>query len=533
MVTLQMLLSELAEYVSPFSEGHFPTREFTSIYLVDEQTKCLPGILYLGQAEQAARLLIRGDSLAESVIFVDRMTPDLTNAPTKGELIISTGLSLTAMYNRLNPIFEQARNWHHRLSMESNSGLFRLLQTADTMTGVHFSLFNADHLLIADSVEAPTDGVDTRRPLQDRHIGRLWHEEQFHAVLGQMEPFEDHVLSQRENGNIYAVTRLRNDTQVLGYLFAYFDGKRSILQSILSVITSFVLKILNEKVKSAEGKLDFQNLSMKLFSSSAEDLQSLEFELRRLPLKPRRYLRGVVIRKMKDDGSVPVPDHSELNKFFRQLCRLFSNDNVALIDDVIYLLLSADNYNVPVQLEENEAFCSLLEEYGAFAMVTHPGVHLLTARVMYFQALQLMPIAVNVRYQTTSRCLSMDHYSPFYAIYLCDQSAQSAYGIDDIVYLCHPGVLTLTRYDRAYDSNLRDTLYTYLMNNHNISETSRQLFMHRNTTIYKINKIGELTGCDLNDPHLCHQLVLSCMIIRYLEEYRGSGVDLSMQGRFK
>ena len=99
-------------------------------------------------------------------------------------------------------------------------------------------------------------------------------------------------------------------------------------------------------------------------------------------------------------------------------------------------------------------------------------------------------------------------------------------GDNDILYLCHPAVLTLTRYDRAYNNNLRDTLFTYLMHDRSISETSRKLFQHRNTTIYKINQIQEMVNDDLENPYTRHQLILSCMIIRYLERCQHVSIDL-------
>ena len=98
--------------------------------------------------------------------------------------------------------------------------------------------------------------------------------------------------------------------------------------------------------------------------------------------------------------------------------------------------------------------------------------------------------------------------------------------MNDILYLCHPAILTLTRYDRAYNSNLRDTLFTFLMNDRSISETSRKMFMHRNTTIYKLNKIQELINDNLENPYTRHQLILSCMIIRYVEQYQHSTFQL-------
>ncbi|UUV98921.1 helix-turn-helix domain-containing protein [Vagococcus luciliae] len=46
--------------------------------------------------------------------------------------------------------------------------------------------------------------------------------------------------------------------------------------------------------------------------------------------------------------------------------------------------------------------------------------------------------------------------------------------------------------DKKRDSQLLETLDSYLANNQNIASTSRELFIHRNTLLYRIEKIDSL-----------------------------------------
>lgn len=54
---------------------------------------------------------------------------------------------------------------------------------------------------------------------------------------------------------------------------------------------------------------------------------------------------------------------------------------------------------------------------------------------------------------------------------------------------------------RAIDSNgvLRKTLTVWFMNNVQPSATAKALFIHRNTLEYRLHRISELTGLDLNN----------------------------------
>ena len=49
------------------------------------------------------------------------------------------------------------------------------------------------------------------------------------------------------------------------------------------------------------------------------------------------------------------------------------------------------------------------------------------------------------------------------------------------------------------DKDLTFSVDAFLENHLNISETSRNAFMHRNTLLYRINKIKKVTGLDVRD----------------------------------
>ena len=88
---------------------------------------------------------------------------------------------------------------------------------------------------------------------------------------------------------------------------------------------------------------------------------------------------------------------------------------------------------------------------------------------------------------------------------------------DDILYLTHPAVPTLTRYDREHHTDLRDVLFYYLLNDCNLTTTAAMLYMHRNTVNNKVNQIKKIIQLELDEPKLRQRLLLSCQIMRYYE----------------
>jgi len=65
----------------------------------------------------------------------------------------------------------------------------------------------------------------------------------------------------------------------------------------------------------------------------------------------------------------------------------------------------------------------------------------------------------------------------------------------------------------------RETLMTiqcFFENNLNVSETSRKLFVHRNTLVYRLEKIRKLTGLDLREFEHAITFKVALMVKRYL-----------------
>lgn len=51
--------------------------------------------------------------------------------------------------------------------------------------------------------------------------------------------------------------------------------------------------------------------------------------------------------------------------------------------------------------------------------------------------------------------------------------------------------------DTQFEDEELITVYTFFNNNLNISETARQLYVHRNTLVYRLEKIQKKTGLDV------------------------------------
>lgn len=74
-------------------------------------------------------------------------------------------------------------------------------------------------------------------------------------------------------------------------------------------------------------------------------------------------------------------------------------------------------------------------------------------------------------------------------------------------------VAPLLEHDRARGSDLVRTLKTYFATGTNASEAADRLFLHRNSMLYRLERIQTLTGLDLKDNHAALALQLGLLAI--------------------
>lgn len=75
----------------------------------------------------------------------------------------------------------------------------------------------------------------------------------------------------------------------------------------------------------------------------------------------------------------------------------------------------------------------------------------------------------------------------------------------------------LYKYDIKNEADLLNTLESWIENNLNISKTSRSLFTHRNTVLYRIERISEILNADLKDSNELLKYQLALKIYRLLD----------------
>ena len=108
--------------------------------------------------------------------------------------------------------------------------------------------------------------------------------------------------------------------------------------------------------------------------------------------------------------------------------------------------------------------------------------------------------------------------------------------VSSIRSLCHPAVLRLAESERDQGGTKLATLKTFFLNGRNVSASSRALGIHRNTMLYRLEKLQEEIGEDLNelDEPMLTYLLISCLIAvsDNLENRKGKRDDMTLATAF-
>lgn len=94
-------------------------------------------------------------------------------------------------------------------------------------------------------------------------------------------------------------------------------------------------------------------------------------------------------------------------------------------------------------------------------------------------------------------------------VYMLDQTTRKL----PAYMLAHEKLLVLKNMADSNDSPLYQTLRVYLENHQNLTKTSEDLFIHRSTLLYRLEKIQALMHCNFDNPEEVLYLLLSFRIM--------------------
>ena len=153
-----------------------------------------------------------------------------------------------------------------------------------------------------------------------------------------------------------------------------------------------------------------------------------------------------------------------------------------------------------------EQLYSLIEKRNLACTASRSFPDFFYLRYAYLQCRAL------ISYAQESRKSSIFHFYDYYEKYII----QSLANVTSLKALCNPCILSLAK--KKTGREFIHSLKVYLMNGKNITDAASELYLHRNTLIYRIERMESILNIKFREAgeETLFYLYLSCVIVEEL-----------------
>lgn len=270
-----------------------------------------------------------------------------------------------------------------------------------------------------------------------------------------------------------------------------FIKQKLVLDTREQVKDSFINKLLTEKLEDQESIIQYANLfNWDLFLPHRVTVLSLTIEDEQLNLLEMDSQKSFVWEQLKVKMAYRYPEIRMTNK------------------DGVWVLLA------PVEKEENKArvYWSKVYQYiksclqmsgmncRAYLAVGGKTEKLSDYYVGYVQAIKALNV-VTVRFRDIGFAL-FDELGSYTVLHQLKDSQTAALFIEK-------HLSPLLKYSQGKTMDLFHTLRIYLERGGSIKETAEELYIHRSSLLYRLEKITDLLDIDINDPESRFNLMIA------------------------
>lgn len=309
----------------------------------------------------------------------------------------------------------------------------------------------------------------------------------------------------------YTFMPLNPESSHEGVLF--LEGEDQEATELIQLLRSWIQSAKLERNKEAEKIVFLKNVLLENELPGDIPLKARDFSI------PYHATRQVVLAKFKD----PADERAQVVAL-RHLD--ISKDTILAIDEYQWVvLLGLDSRGADQLARADVLTAGLQKAYQEEGRDVRLGVGLpkdtLKDTAKSFREASLA-LVIGEIFQTENQVIRYDRLGLGRLIYqlpptLCERFLSEVFAPETYESLDPETLLTI---DKFFENNL------------NGSETSRQLFVHRNTLVYRLDKVQKITGLDLRNFDDAVLFKVAAMVRSYLESIHQSSELTTLNTRW-
>lgn len=409
--------------------------------------------------------------------------------------------------NDMQEIFDTADGWERKIHdlMLEHAGMERLLQVTSEFLQNPLTVIGLDFTFVAEAGSKylpPRARLYTDEGLNVEYVNALLQNETYREMA---------------------------DTHETVMFPAYISGCRSMNRNLFVDKKATHRLILTEcRVEITQGVI----CVLDILSEKLEFLLAHEEE----ETDPDRDIEQIFVRVLSDRTA----DYMQISRELSELGWGGNHEYMCLILQITYLnqqnlSTKAISRYIKKKLGDSVSFL-YQDEIVVFFDLTRLGMNQeeVAGKLVYFIRdtylkagySRVMTGHMNLRRQYVQAKTALDvgsrkkpylwihYFSQVAMTYILEQATKRLPG----TMICHEGLLELKKHDEENQTQYMETLRVYLEQHLSATQAARELFIHRSTFLYRLDRIREILQSDLDDPEEIFYLELSFRLLEQEEE---------------
>ena len=409
--------------------------------------------------------------------------------------------------NDMQEIFDTADGWERKIHdlMLEHAGMERLLQVTSEFLQNPLTVIGLDFTFVAEAGSKylpPRARLYTDEGLNVEYVNALLQNETYREMA---------------------------DTHETVMFPAYISGCRSMNRNLFVDEKATHRLVLTEcRVEITQGVI----CVLDILSEKLEFLLAHEEE----ETDPDRDIEQIFVRVLSDRTA----DYMQISRELSELGWGGNHEYMCLILQITYLnqqnlSTKAISRYIKKKLGDSVSFL-YQDEIVVFFDLTRLGMNQeeVAGKLVYFIRdtylkagySRVMTGHMNLRRQYVQAKTALDvgsrkkpylwihYFSQVAMTYILEQATKRLPG----TMICHEGLLELKKHDEENQTQYMETLRVYLEQHLSATQAARELFIHRSTFLYRLDRIREILQSDLDDPEEIFYLELSFRLLEQEEE---------------
>lgn len=468
-------------------------------------------VLYIGKLSDVVN--IKADCPGLNLICLEdtRVPEELIQIYGINLMLIDGCTSIEEVFNEVQDIIVDSYYFVRSSSALLNSiiqgrGLPYILEIGSELLGNPLMLGDSKHRILAYS---KCDDVEDSAWNELRDLGYCTYE------YTEKYDFKKHI-ERSANSNTPVIGDLGKtsskkrifakvviEDKIVGHL-AVLEHKRLFTDRDLEIV-SFLCDIISAEMQknryySSARNVMIENLIVGLLR---EDFQNSEMIFDRIKYLKWRLPTHMYVMAIRYNS---YEDTFGLISYIREMLKHLSEENETVFFENHLILIVGCNGEQYLNREDFHSMIDFLKKNKLIAGISQEFSNITLLKKHYEQALTAMQLGQKLGKEEVF--FAYEDYSIYHIIDICCKQ-------HDIREFCHPALLKLQTYDLQHKTDYVKTLITYVTSMRNLGSTAEALFIHRNTMSYRLTKIHEIIGMELDNDDLNLNLFVSYKLLEY------------------